>query len=323
MNNSGQSQIIIAAGMGAAMLTGALFMVQYTLQTKTASIVSGKRTEMRTVLDEAIKHAAYLYRAESGCDPVSLNGKLARLKSDGTLMPPGTSFTPRGLQLTVNGTPYWVSYGYAISLKWSDDGTSAPDPSLPASGPTIGVSQDASLQVWTTDGYQRVTENVVFINDCSYSCAPEAAAATANPTALWAPSADQCLTATDSAVAYHDVYKIKSFPGAYPAPVGFAQPGVACAAVPARNLGNIKVQSLAPPNPPTSCAPVPAPASDSLNIDDIIALKNYLRSQDTAGTCLTLTACADVNKDGLVDETDLSILEKVLRGYLYWLPVHY
>lgn len=68
----------------------------------------------------------------------------------------------------------------------------------------------------------------------------------------------------------------------------------------------------------------------SVDPNDLILLKNYLRSRDRSGIAATTFigdgtnwGCADINSDKIVDETDLNGLEKALRGYSYWIPSHY
>lgn len=334
-HESGQAQILAAVAMGGAMLTAALFSVQYAQQTQTSDIMGSKRTELRTVLDEAIKRASYLYHAESGCDPVSLNNKLARINPDGSLQglnlgaPSTYTYTHRQINLTVSGTTYVVGYGYATALSWQTDGTVKADPSVWNTGPVVGTSQDAVIQVWTRQpgGTQRVTEMAVLINNCTDPCPPEMSSPAPPVGAL---TSDQCQVAADSAISFHEVSVMSSFPGTYVTPGGLAAPArlsTKCNPVmTGRLLGNLKVPFLPPPAAAPTCPVVPpAPASGTIDIDDVIALKNYLRSGDTSsGTCSNVVlACGDLNNDGLVDEMDVNVLEKVLRGYLYWLPVHY
>jgi len=52
---------------------------------------------------------------------------------------------------------------------------------------------------------------------------------------------------------------------------------------------------------------------------DVLLLRNYLRSAEiSTGTSLTNIDCTDMNNDGLIDEIDLNILQKSLKGYLYY-----
>jgi hypothetical protein len=62
-------------------------------------------------------------------------------------------------------------------------------------------------------------------------------------------------------------------------------------------------------------------------VADLLILRNYLRTAETAGSCGALLAgtrdcssCADLNQDGQVNDIDLGVMEKALKGYLYWVP---
>jgi hypothetical protein len=317
---------MVAAGMGVVMLSAALFSLQYAGQTQIGSMSSSRRTELRTVLDEAVKMASYLYHVESACDPESLDGKLARIKPDGTLNPAfpvvaapaaNQTYTNRYVQFGVNSNVYNVSFGPVTRIKWRGN-LAAPnnvDPTVTGITYNQGTSQDAAIQVWTTFGTQRVTQVAALINNCTYPCS-------AGPPGF---VSDQCTRAWDPEIAFHRI----DTPAAFPTGVNQLAGVQTCVGgLGGRVRGQVKLAAGA------ACTPAPpfgncvggacAAAPNTVTIDDVVTLKNYLRSGDWAGSCSNiLTACGDLNNDGVVDEMDLNILEKVLRGYLYWIPVHF
>src|SRR5262249_28901506 len=143
-DQSGQSQILVAAGLGVVMITAALYSLQYAANTQMSEFKFSRQTELRTVLDEATKRDLYLYRNGSSCDPVSLDLKLARINLDGTLAPAGTlpANPLRQINISVNNNTYRVAFGSVTRIPWRKN-TSAGDPSVSATSYNIGTSQDA------------------------------------------------------------------------------------------------------------------------------------------------------------------------------------
>lgn len=59
-------------------------------------------------------------------------------------------------------------------------------------------------------------------------------------------------------------------------------------------------------------------SNDTLSLDDREVFMNYVRSGDNAGVINgTATGCADTNGDGMLNEVDLNVLDKTMKGYLY------
>ncbi|MEK7690448.1 MAG: hypothetical protein AAB425_05445 [Bdellovibrionota bacterium] len=295
---SGQAQLLTAAMMGGILMTGVLYSLDRVQSTGGMTIKNIKKSQMRNALDQAVQHASYLYRAESACDPVLLNRKLARMATDGTLQgnpdilpaPPAPT-TQRLLNVEMEGTVFPVSFGSAHSITWdgSADTSVADD--------TPGVSQDAALPVWTSVGNQKMFQFAVLINDCTTPCSAAA-------------DHYSCGVAGDRAVAYHSITDPANYPTG-----GITK---SCYAG-ARYLGDLDTED-------TSCtALTDASLRDRIDLKDYIILRNYLRSGDLAGSCSTVmvgaTPCADFNSDTKVNESDLNILGKNLRGYLNYLKV--
>lgn len=139
--------------------------------------------------------------------------------------------------------------------------------------------------------------------------------------------------AADRAIAYHQL-QAASFPtGGGGNPVPGAAWNKTCfdpLGSNARYLGDLNA-------PPGYALP-----DGIINTTDLFLLKNYVRSGDPSGATPSpipvgppmpfngvthvgqagSRPCADFNGDSLVNETDLHLLEKYLRGYLFWLPTH-
>jgi hypothetical protein len=309
LDNRGQSQILAVVALSAVMTSVALISVDYSRQTANFGVQILKRVEMRNALDEAVRYASYLYRNESGCDPVVLNAKLSRMVPTGAInglaSPPAP--TNRYLQIGLNSQTYNVSFGQVTALQWNGGGVPAADPSLDGSAPTpfpvlAGTSQDADIEVWTTYGLapnaQRMVQRAVLINTCTYPCSlPLNNGSEAAQTGSFPCGTGQ----GDAAISYLQIN---------------ANTGPACNG--GRKPGDLN----------GACGSAP---DGFIDMQDVILLRNYLRSADASGTCVATmigngaanSACADLNLDGRVDEIDLNILEKVLRGYIQAVPTHY
>ncbi|MCC7441220.1 MAG: hypothetical protein IT285_06295 [Bdellovibrionales bacterium] len=314
----GQTQILMSAVIGAALFTGALYSLDYTQRTTALQTKSVRRGEIRAALDVAIKHAAQIYRNEAGCDPVHLNERLARIQTDGSLAPaPETvatgalpSFPPaviydttwtRTMDVAISGTDYPVTFGPVSQVSRSDgqNFVVADSPQGP---------MDAMVEVWTSrslgpgpnDGI-RVAQRAVLINNCVYLCSRVA------PNEF-CPA--KSALSHDDGVVFHALTGADSLP--------------ACSG--GRRVGNVDT---------LGCPAV----TNRVDVTDLHILRNHIRSGALAGTCEGLLAtgggpcpagcaagpparsCGDLNADLLVDEIDLNILEKILRGYLNTAPV--
>ncbi|MGZ3696836.1 MAG: dockerin type I domain-containing protein [Bdellovibrionota bacterium] len=306
---AGQAQLLTAFALGVVMLSAALYSLDYANHTNISSLKSARRTEMKAALDAGIKQLSFLYHSESACDPVTLDLKLNRLQTDGTILsnnPPVTpgNFTRRQMNVTVSHHAYTVSFGAVTRLPWQGN-LAAPnnvDPTITSAAGVLsynaGTSQDAVVEVWTQFGQTRVLQNAVLINNCNYPCSQ-------------ALGVDPCLVPGDQALAYHRVIQPANFPGP---------------ANPVPNPASWNQQCFGG----ALMGDVSNPADGTVDLSDLLILKNYLRSGDWTGSSRKIFVgtgapnygCADLNGDGLVNEIDLNIMEKMLRGYLYWIPTH-
>jgi len=310
---SGQVQLLTAAVMTLVAVASALSIMDFTIRNFQSRSQIAKRTEMRSALREAIKHAYYIYYNESSCDPVVLDSKLSRLDPvalDGTILetfPAAGTGPRRHMNVQVGSHTYLVSFGAVERLAW--DGNS-----IPAADPTIqniagvdryfeGTSQDAVLEV-STSNFSRIkmSQRAALINNCSHPCSYT--------------ESGNCEVASDRAVSYHRILDPPNFAFGTTTVVSpddtiWGAAGKKC--FDTRYFGDL-----------TSAV------DSQVCLGDLAILKNYLRSGDFAGSSTDILigaggvdGCADFNSDGLVNEIDLNILEKVLRGYIYWLPSHY
>lgn len=302
----GQSQLIGAVAMAAIMLTLALYSLQFAERTSKTGIQTTQRTEMRSALESAIRFASHVYHSESGCDPVLLEQRLDNLLYDGSIgvvAPTGqvgpTGQTTRTLRIAVNDTQtYFVTFDPVQSIS-----TPTPAPS------TIGTSMDSTVTVWTehyassTVGgqtQQKVSQSATLLNNCTYPCT--------NP--IDATEQGVCLTSAtplDNAAAY----QTRDVSAASGTGVCFGS----------RKRGDLNNNSADCTSPGTT-------GDNQVGVNDLRILREYLRSGVIQRSCAAIlegtgdprTSCADLNRDGLVNEQDLNIMEKFLRGYLPEIP---
>lgn len=284
---SGQAQILIALAMSTVMISAAYYTLERTQKAGETAIRQMKLSEARAALDGAIQFAAYLYQFQSGCDPVLFNEKLSRLNLDGSLLESGTSSpTIRQMDVSVNFTAFRIAFGPVTRIDWVG---STDDPSVPNE---VGTSQDALIETWTTSQSTRFIQRAVLINNCTYPCSTSLS------------SSGYCVAASDAAIAYHQIDP-HSFP--IPSCGGTGSTGVAGGAIGGTSSYGI-VDSL----------------DQVINVPDLIVLRNYLRSGQTEGSVgeFVIKECADVNQDGMLNEIDLNLIEKLLRGYINYIPVY-
>jgi hypothetical protein len=288
-NEKGQSQILMAAGIGIAMTTGAMYLLQYVQQTQRSQLRSNFRSEMRSALDTALKQAAVWYRDEASCDPEIFHQKLYYSAAGRTGLQstrPASGVTRRGMTVVVNGRPYWVQFGRVARVGGHPEST------------------EVTLDAWTTHLGMRVDQKAVFLDVCSWPCA-YTDGETGGP----------CL-ATDPLRKdqFHQVTAPQSFPKDATGnvdPTSWDSQGSHQCSAPNR-LGFLT-------------------GSGKIDVSSLLVLRNYLRSGDLTSavplsppsSSFDPRSCADFDGDGLVNEVDLAILEKYLRGYIYSLPTHY
>lgn len=333
-SESGAAQIMGILVLSTAMLAVAAAVLQYAQQTTIAQIRQGKYSEARAALSAAIQHAGRIYRNEAVCDPGILNDKISQMRTNGTLLPLNSEGTnPETLQwvlsgqaptnpgdaplvcapplgspsdqcsrtcgpptcrrfdISVNGEVFQVSFGPIVSLPFEGD-IGVPAGTRPDA--QRGYSHDAEITVWTSVMGRRIVQRAVLVNNCTLPCATAlgAAAGICQPFNAGNP------LSWDSGHAYHTINSstrssdVKS---------------------PVSASGNFGVFSTAP-----RVGPV-----------DLVLFRNYLRSGERDGLIPAsagpgnpdpFAEIADLDLDGRVDERDLGIMEKFLRGYLYSVP---
>ena len=319
---SGQAQILTALLISTAMLTGTLFALERGNQIRIDTIQGNRGLEMKSSLDGAIHHAAMIFKRDSACDPQILDHKLGLLNNeslDGSLVSSrielknGGKSGTRMMRVKTERRSYLVSFGPVRRIAWQTSGVSV---GVPTVDPTIdpdtgayqsGTSQDALIEVWSTDGKMRVMQRAVLLNNCSYPCAYSESGTT------------NCSVEQNPAVSYHLIDSPNGFPnsGTTAAPYDSDTWYGALRCGDGRNFGDLRGSDLNP-----------SQADGEVGVDDLHALRDYLREGTTPfapesviiGNGSTQYGCGDLNLDWQVNEVDLGILEKVLRGYLLWVP---
>ena len=349
LGRKGQAQILTVIIMGNVMLAMILGVMEFSNRVKIQTIKESKVTEMRKALDASHRMLLQIYR-EGVCDPVALNNKINLLDTSGQL---SSTIGQRQVNFTINGKTYLVSIGPVTRIGW----VKYSDPSFPAAGyeqgeDRIGVSQDAAVEVWTYFGGTRVTQRASLINDCTYPCAYEyggilnskmgmCAMATdpiigyhmLDPTnnplyAIEAVSGPGSGTTTNPAVgSYPQTYKVddhlaiekrgKFWPGNFSATLATYTGGVSTC--PTSENDEPKQVTGVPPTPTNLQASFTG--NPRIDVRDLAVFRDYLRSGNMDATCIERMADNDLNQDGIVNENDLVMLEKFLRGYVYQIPV--
>lgn len=290
LNEKGAAQLLTALAFGVTLVTGALYSLQYSNMLQVAKIRQTRKSELRTAVWEALDHARTIYQREANCDPNIFHHLLWRMNVDGSI---GTATGRRVLNVNVGRNVYPVSFGVVQPITVA--GALNTDPTV-----RINPPQDVVVEAWATTVQTKTVQRAVFLNNCTYPCAAIIGATTASE------FIGLCNAAEDPEFAFHTITN----PAAFGAAAGCGTGG-------AFRFGDISATACGPDTP-----------NGSIDVADIVILKNYLRSGDISGSCTTLMigdgagtpGCADLNQDSMVDETDLSILEKVLRGYLWSLP---
>jgi hypothetical protein len=310
----GQTQILAAAIIGTVMVTGALFSMRRALEANVASIHLSQRSEMRAALEKSVLYASHIYHSLAGCDPKILDDVLtglspgtgaagapedSQLAGSQTGVQNATYAQLRQINVTVNSHVYTVAFGPVYRLGWN----SGTDPtSNPAGTYNAGTSQDAVVEVWTTNELitgvkpDRVTQFATLVNNCTYPCAAPIQAGNANTPAL--ATTNWCQIQFDSAVGYQQI----------------AGPGLTT---------NQPVASVGTCGTGTNTSYLADFDGDGwIDLPDLIGFSHWMRTYEFYNNTVNAnySACGDLNGDGVVNDTDLGILEKYMRGYLYWLP---
>ncbi|MCM0607221.1 MAG: hypothetical protein KA715_14115 [Xanthomonadaceae bacterium] len=324
LNSSGQSQLLSVIILGNVMLAMLLGVMEYSNQVRQVAIKESRVTEMRKALDASNRLVLQLYR-ESVCDPVALNNKINFLNVSGQQ---SGAIGQRQVNFQVNGRDYLVSIGPVSRLPW----TVLFDPSMPAAGPgegedIVGVSQDAVVEVWTHSGGTRVSQKAALLNNCAYPCA-YIYGGTLNA------KMGMCAIAADPIVGYHMVNPASSGVYSPDTAAGTAvHPAVPQTYGTANTPAVVKDGNYYPGNVSISIGgdcgtednePVLAgtfTGSSRLDVRDLTIFRDYLRSGNKNATCDARVQDSDLNADGIINENDLVILEKFLRGYIYQIPV--
>ncbi|MBL7714482.1 MAG: hypothetical protein JNL01_03375 [Bdellovibrionales bacterium] len=335
-SESGAAQIMGILVLSTAMLTVATAVLQYAQQTTIQQIRQGKYSEARAALSSAIQHVSRIYRSEAACDPALLNDKLSQMRTDGSLIslnaeggvtetllwvvggqtpntpgnaplvcapPAGSNLfdsctmtcgppTCRRMDVTINGEVFPVSFGPIVSIPFEGNIAGIPAGTRPDA--QRGYSHDAEITAWTSVMGRRIIERAVLVNNCTIPCATALGAAAG----ICQPFSPGNTISWDWGHAYHTI-----------------DSNVRGGDFKSMRSGSGSFGSFAS-NP--QVGPV-----------DLVLFKNYLRSGErdglmpagpAPGTADPLAEIADLDLDGRVDERDLGIMEKFLRGYIYSIP---
>jgi hypothetical protein len=340
LNEAGASQILMALVMGSTMFSLGLAALEYNQAISKMQSGSKRRVEMRSALDGALRLAAGWYSNQASCDPAVLNDLLNTLCPDGTFAPNGTAgCRSRRLSVDVGRQSYTVSFGPVTPVPWDatdttfvrrDGRASTATVTSPAilgqtdEGLARGSTEDVQIEVWTQWGSvrdtapiadrkinQRVVRRAVLLNTCSYSCTYTGSdtQATGQP----------CSNRNNRGVGFARTRT--TFPSlAHPV---WGTIRASCEG--GRMQGDVTVE----PSSVAQTGAPPAGVDRNVDVADLWILRSYLRSGESSSWNRQLIqgvpssgsrACGDVNLDGEISEADLGLLEKKLRGYLYWLP---
>ena len=317
LNDSGQSQLVAAVVLTTVMLTLGLFTLEYAQLTSGKEVLNAKRSEMRAALDLGVKFAAQLFHGDAGCDPVILDQKIDRLQSNSTIGSLGTAPGARQINIDVTDTSQFVLTFGSIA----GGGIRSPPDAIPLTVASLpGNSVDTAVDISTTSNGMRMTQTVVLLNTCNYPCIPDAGEPPG--TCNWQPPGT--VTQRD-AIAFHDISgtQLANFPS--------------CNGN--RRIGDITNTFTYSGSPPCTDDPL-TPLNeccddvgndgidDRIDLADLMILKNYLQNGTNTGSCPTIlegtgatnSSCADLNRDGVVNDPDLTIMEKLLRGYISCIP---
>lgn len=313
-SETGQGQLLAVMTMSAILMMAGLFALDRARNTSTHVARSVRRTELLQALAVGTHWLQKNYQTESVCDPVRLDLALDQMCDDGSrcLGTDVSSMGRRQLAVPSSGQRLLVSFGRVTPVSRGPALTSslsgykgdpalledpfsdsayrplpAGDATLPPAQPMWSPSRDTRVELWVRGGGLRVNQQVLLLNVCTHPMLVRSDSPY-SPSYLPRPS-----------LAYRAIGMAELFGGTCR--------GIATA------FGNLNGDEVIDGidleilQVYLRTGKIPANASNPGGVG--------IRSEDN------FALAADVSCDGIVDELDLTVLEKLLRGYLWNLPV--
>jgi hypothetical protein len=292
---SGQSLILAVFGIAIASTTLALFILKLSGSTYETSIEHRRSIDVIYVLNAVARSLQYIYYYEANCDPYLFNNKINLFRNRIFNAP----FAGRSLDMTYAARQFVISIGEM----------NPPPPTIQSVPPPAGVAagggavptyytaglgafgpQDVSVTYWVTpfgqslgsQGGVRYEQTVTLINTCTAGVGagiPGPQFGSITNIALYQGAQP---AGTDPAAAY--------IQGGNP------WAGGPCGGSPRGGINN----------------------TSKVTAQDRNIFQNYLKNGDTSGVGIPL-ACMDMQNDGVINEIDMCIIEKALKGYINYL----
>lgn len=306
---SGQGFILAVMGMTLVASTIALFTLETSQRTLRDAVESRRNVDINYALAGAARWLQQIYYNQSNCDPYVFNMKINGFPNRTY----STTFGRNSLDTTASALAYLVSVGEIRGLITVGASTTPvarnprlvqnmPSPVGKAAGPPVKYyssatglygPQDVSVTYWVKPfgsvdagaGGTRYEQTITLMNTCS----PIDPAAGANAYTPWPP-----LGSINDASNY------------------------STAAVSKMKVTNTSLKQC---RDPVSGIFTIRGSIDSntgtTSRTDVFVLQHYLRSADTSGTD-AYRECLDMNADGQTNDVDLNVLQKSLKGYLFY-----
>jgi hypothetical protein len=285
---AGQSLILAVFGVAIASSTLAIFMLRLSGNAYDTSIEHRRSIDVIYVLNAVARSLQYIYYYEANCDPYLFNNKINLFQSRIFNAP----FAGRSLDMTYATRQFLISIG-EINPKPPSIESLPPPLGAGAAGAvpqyyTAGMGafgpQDVSVTYWVTpfgqtlgsQGGVRYEQTIALINTCTSGS-----------------GAGPQLGKISNLAAYQGAQPAGTDPAALYLGGGNPWAGGPCGGGPRGGINNTGDVSSADRN----------------------IFQNYLKNGDTSGVAIPIP-CMDMQNDGVVNEVDLSIIEKGLKGYL-------
>lgn len=273
---------MIATGVG-------LYALQQAQHTQRESIEFKRSSNVMAALNGVAQYLQQIYYNEANCDPYLLNQRLNQL-SNRTYQ---SRLRTQSLALDSGSSPTFNSGIGAMS----------PQPPSPASlQPPLGTNASGANPAPYTAGYEGFGAQDVSI---TYWVVPYGTMGERGAT-RYEQTVTLINTCSPNAPANYALASPRPAFNTITDPAGFA--AAVLAEVPNTQTANVRCGTRARGSIDSNDA--------AITLGDREVFMNYVRSGDTAG--VTDDDCADMNSDGIFNEVDLNILDKTMKGYLYF-----
>lgn len=287
-NQSGQAMMIMVATMTLFATGIAMFGLEYTRVARKESVEFKRTTDVISTLNATARYLQQIYYSEANCDPYVFNIRLNSMSNRAYQSP----FRQQHLVDSGAGTQ---SFGVSIGRM------NPMPPSIQTYAPPVGNGAGAIVPPYQADGYGPQDVTVTFWVTPYGQLGEHGVTKYEQTVTLLNTCSPTANTTVNAGPGFGNITNATTFSNSVQTQVA----------------GSFAATGYCAGNRPRGTLDV---STGTLNSDDRILMMNYVRSGvTTGGTSGTVdTTCADLNRDGLFNEIDLNIMDKTLKGYMYF-----